>query len=147
MVTAVKSQDKNYETATVSISVYFLQFIEELPILTVPSAPGPGITLTGETAIIRDPNAAPSVTSVSSSGDMTYPIAITGAGFSSSTAANTTIKFWRGQVVNSPDFIIKSDSLIWSKQPFGATKGRLLVVNSNGTGASLEEFTPLIFNI
>lgn len=146
-VTATKARDKNYETATVTIDVYFLQFVEELPVLVVPSAPGPGIALTGETAIIRDPNAAPSITSVGSSGDMTYPIAINGAGFSAATAANTTIKFWRGQVVNSPDFIIKSDTLIWSKQPLSATKGRLLVTNGNGSAVSPEEFTPITFNI
>jgi hypothetical protein len=147
LLTTVKSQDKNYETATVTISVYFLQFTAEVPLLSIPSAPGPGIALTGETPIIRDPHAAPTITSVGSSGDMTYPVAINGAGFSASTAANTTIKFWRNQVVNSPDFIIKGDTLIWSKQPVGATKGRLLVINSNGSAASIEDFTPIIFVI
>jgi hypothetical protein len=113
-------------------------------VINVPSGltgSGSVIAINGETSIIRTTN-APAITGVSSSGDATYPLAITGSGFNGSTAALTTVKFWRGVSVNSPDFLIISDNLIWTKIPVGATAGRILVVNANGTAVSPGVYIP-----
>jgi hypothetical protein len=108
---------------------------------------GATIGINGETGVIREINQAPTITGVTTSGDFTYPLAITGAGFSASGAGSTTIKFWRNQILGASDFIIKSDTLIWAKQPAGATVGKVLVINGNGTAVSEANFTPLVFNI
>jgi hypothetical protein len=107
---------------------------------------GTTIGINGETSVIRDINQAPTITGVTTSGDFTYPLAITGAGFSASGAGTTTIKFWRNQILGASDFIIKSDTLIWAKQPAGATVGKVLVINGNGTAVSEANFTPLVFS-
>jgi hypothetical protein len=141
-LTATRSQDQNYETRTVSAYIYFL-------IWSAINSPAPAvgsgstIALTAETTLIRDVNLAPSITSVGLSGDLSYPVAINGSGFLSSSAGATTIKFWRGKTVSSSGFIIKSDSLIWSTQPAGATTGRLAVENSNGIAVSAAPFEPI----
>lgn len=140
-----KSASRNYfvETATVQINFWYLYVNQPAPEVGT----GPNIALSGWTSFTVSTNALPTISSVTASGDMTYPVAITGTGFSASSAANTTVKFWRGVEVSSPDFIIKSDTLIWSKQPIGAAKGRVYVQNGNGTAQSPSDFTPLIFNI
>jgi hypothetical protein len=106
---------------------------------------GTTIGINGETGVIREINQAPTITGVTTSGDFIYPLAITGAGFSASGAGTTTIKFWRNQILGASDFIIKSDTLIWAKQPAGATVGKVLVINGNGTAVSEANFTPLVF--
>jgi hypothetical protein len=78
---------------------------------------------------------------------MTYPLAITGTGFTAAGAGATTIKFWRNQILGPSDFVIKSNTLIWAKQPAGATVGKVLVINENGTAVSEASFTPLVFTI
>ncbi len=141
-LTATRAQDQNYETKTASAYIYFLNW----SLLNSPApaiGTGSTIALTGETAITRDPNQAPAITSVGLSGDFSYPVAIYGSGFTASTAAATTIKFWRGKTVSSSGFIIKSDTLIWTSQPAGATTGRLAVENSNGIAVSADAFEPL----
>ena len=140
-----KAASRNYFTETATASVYFLSWVINQP--SNQTGGGATIAINGETSITRDPNAAPNITDVSASGDMTYPIAITGSGFTAANAGTTTIKFWRNQVLGVGDFIIKSDTLIWAKQPVGATVGKVLVTNNNGTAASPTNFTPLVFSI
>lgn len=143
-VKITKAASTNYLIESVTVQIYFMSYVINQP--SGQTGGGTSIAINGETSITRS-SGAPSITSVGTSGDMTYPIAINGVGFSGSSAALTTVKFWRNVLVNSPDFIIKSDTLIWSKQPAGATAGRLIVVNDNGTAASPDIFTPLVFSI
>ena len=137
---AQKNGDKNYETQTASLYVYFLEWITYVAPVAISNSPT--IALESTVSITRDPNAAPLVTTVGASGDATYPVAINGQGFTNDTVANTKVKFWRGVVVPLGDYQVKSDTLIWSKVPSGATSGRIAVTNSNGTGASTNTFTP-----
>lgn len=143
-VKITKAASTNYLIESVTVQIYFMSYVINQP--SGQTGGGTSIAINGETSITRS-SGAPSITSVGTSGDMTYPIAINGVGFSGSSAALTTVKFWRNVLVNSPDFIIKSDTLIWSKQPAGATAGRLIVVNDYGTAASPDIFTPLVFSI
>ena len=138
-----KAYSRNYFTETVTAVVYLMQWVINQP--STATGGGSTMAINGETAITRDPNAAPNITNVSTSGDMTYPIAITGSGFTAANAGTTTIKFWRNQILGAGDFIIKSDTLIWAKQPVTATVGKVLLINSNGTAASPAIFTPLVF--
>jgi hypothetical protein len=138
-----KAYSRNYFTETVTAVVYLMQWVINQP--SNQSGGGATIAINGETALTRDPNAAPNITDVSTSGDMTYPIAITGSGFTAANAGTTTVKFWRNQILGAGDFIIKSDTLIWAKQPVTATVGKVLLINSNGTAASPAIFTPLVF--
>jgi hypothetical protein len=140
LLSATRSQDQNYETATVSGYIYFLIW-SVAPTPTIGS--GPVIALNSEVSITRDPNAAPYISSVYASGDATYPVAIAGSGFTATAASDITVKFWRNQIVTSADFSVVSDTLIITKQPAGATVGRVIVTNSNGVGASPASFTPL----
>ncbi len=141
LVVLTKSAEQNYETQTVTAEVFFLTWIQDLPAPTSP-APGPTIIITGETAITRNSNALPTISSFGASGDATYPVAINGSGFSASSAAETSVKFWMGKYVDPSDFIIKSDSLIWTKVAAGATNGPLHVENRNGTARSTGSFQP-----
>ena len=143
ILSATKAQDQNFETATVSGEIYFLIWaINPQP---ATSGGGPTIAINSEVLIIRDPNQAPTITDVSTSNDLTYPIAITGAGFTAANAGTTSIKFWRNALLGQSDFIIKSDTLIWAKQPGSATPGKVLVGNNNGKALSPAIFTPIIF--
>jgi hypothetical protein len=120
--------------------VYFLEWIPYLPPVVIPSSPT--IALDSVVEIIRDANAAPLVTTVSASNDPSYPVAINGLGFTDVASTNLQVKFWRGKVVAQGDFIVKSNTLIWSKVPAGATTGRVIVTNPYGSGASTNSFTP-----
>ena len=142
-VTFTKASSQNYLSESITVQIYFLSYSINQPSNQIGG--GATIAINGETAITRDPNAAPNITDVSTSGDMTYPIAITGSGFTAANAGTTTVKFWRNQILGAGDFIIKSDTLIWTKQPATATVGKVLLINSNGSAASPAIFTPLVF--
>jgi hypothetical protein len=135
-----KAASQNYLIETATAYIYFFLYAINQP---SPSAgAGPTIALGGQTSLTLDPNAAPTITSFGASGDATYPIAINGAGFTAASAGTTTVKFWRNQVVSVGDFTIKSDILIWTKQPVGATTGKIIVINNNGIASSTTNFTP-----
>jgi hypothetical protein len=140
-LTVTKAQDRNYETATVSAFIYFITWV-------APAAPtvgtGPTIALNGENTVIIDERRAPVITSFGDSGNASYPVAIYGAGFLSATAGVTEVKFWRDKSLNSSDFLIVSDSLIWSRQASGATKGKIYVINENGMAISPTSYTPFV---
>ena len=140
-LTVTKAQDRNYETATVSAFIYFITWV-------APAAPtvgtGPTIALNGENTVIIDERRAPVITSFGDSGNASYPVAINGAGFLSATAGVTEVKFWRDKSLNSSNFIIVSDSLIWSRQASGATKGKIYVINENGMAISPTSYTPFV---
>ena len=145
ILSATKAGDRNYETATVSGEIYFLLWRVNPSPATIGS--GSVIALNAEVSITRNSNTAPAISSVASSGDFTYPIAITGAGFASSPQSSMVLKFWRNKVVPSADYVVKSDTLIWSKQPFGVTTGKVLITNEFGSATSVYNFSPLSFTI
>jgi hypothetical protein len=144
-VTFTKATSQNYLSESVTVQIYFMVYVINQP--SGQSGGGSTIGINGATSVTVQANAAPTITGIATSGDFTYPLAITGAGFTASGAGTTTIKFWRNQVLAPGDFVIKSDTLIWAKQPAGATVGKVLVTNGNGTAVSEANFTPLIFNI
>jgi hypothetical protein len=145
-VTFTKAASQNYLLETITVQVYFLSYVINQPTTQVGGGPTIALNSAGPQVTV-DPDAAPVITDVGASGDATYPIAITGIGFTAANAGATTVKFWRDQEVGSGDFIIKSDTLIWSKQPAGATVGKIIVQNENGMGFSPNKFTPLTFNM
>jgi hypothetical protein len=144
-VTFTKATSQNYLAETVTVQIYFMVYMINQP--TGQTGSGPTIAINGESSVTIDPNTAPTITAVTTSGDMTYPLAITGTGFTAAGAGATTIKFWRNQILGPSDFVIKSNTLIWAKQPAGATVGKVLVINENGTAVSEASFTPLVFTI
>jgi hypothetical protein len=137
-VTAVKAQDKNYETATVTISVYFLQFVVQQP--SPVTVPGPGIALSGATSVTLDPNQAPTISGISiSSGRAGDTVTITGSGFTAS--ALQSVKFWRNilaAVQGTP-----TNTQIVVLVPAGATTGKIIVITANGSAITEGSFTVL----
>ncbi len=139
-VVAQKNGDKNYETQTAGFYVYFLEWLAPSAVTIITNSPT--VALDSTVSITRTSGVAPLVTTVASSGDATYPVAISGQGFTDDTLANTKVRFWRGVEVPAGDYIIKSNTLIWSKVPAGATRGRIIVANTFGSGASTTTFSP-----
>jgi hypothetical protein len=136
-VTATKSRDKNYETATASIYIYFLNFIIDQPSPTVGS--GSGIALSGATSVTRDPNAAPNISSLSTytaTAGVTQ-IVIYGGGFDHLNPAGITVEFWRG-VAASGFSVGGLDNQITVTVPADATTGKVLVITPNGTAVSAQ---------
>lgn len=138
LVTAVKAQDKNYETATVTIGVYFLEFVIQQP--APPVSTGPGIALSGITSVTLDPNQAPTISGISvSSGRAGDTVTITGAGFTAS--ALQSVKFWRNiqaSVQGTP-----TNTQIVVLVPAGANTGKIIVITANGSAITEGSFTVL----
>jgi hypothetical protein len=132
---ATKARDRNYETATATAMVYFLNFVVNQPDPS-PSG-GSAIALDGATSITRDVNVAPTITSLS-----TYTatagstqIVINGAGFNQADIASITVKFWRN-VLASGFTINAGNSQITVTVPAGATTGKIIVTTPNGMAVS-----------
>jgi hypothetical protein len=132
---ATKARDRNYETATASAMVYFLSFTVNQPV-AAPSG-GNAISLGGETAITRDANVAPTITSLSTytATAGTTQIVINGAGFNQADIASITVKFWRN-VLASGFTISAGNSQITVTVPMGATTGKVIVTTPNGMAVS-----------
>jgi hypothetical protein len=143
LLTVTKAQDRNYETATVTALIYFLNWVA--PVTPTP-IPGPTISITGENSVEVVVRRAPVITSLGNSGDLSYPVAIFGAGFQSIGAGTTEVKFGRSLSVYSPDFIIVSDSLIKSRQPMGAPTAQIRVINGNGMAISQDAYIPFLIS-
>lgn len=136
LVTAVKAQDKNFETATVTIGVHFLEFVIQQP--APPVSNGPGIALSGATSVTLDPNQAPTISGISvSSGRVGDTVTISGAGFTAS--ALQMVKFWRNvqaAVQGTP-----TNTQIVVLVPSGATTGKIIVITANGSAITEGNFT------
>jgi hypothetical protein len=138
LVTAVKAQDKNYETATVTISVYFLEFVFQQP--TPPVSTGPGIALSGATSVTLDPFQAPTISGISvSSGRVGDTVTITGAGFTAS--ALQSVKFWRNIIAAIQGTPTNTQIIVLV--PSGATTGKILVTTVNGSAVTEGSFSVL----
>ncbi len=134
-VTIAKAGDRNYLPDTVTANVLFLAFVINQPSPAVGS--GPTIALSGATSITLDPNAAPTISSLS-----TYTatagstqIIINGAGFNHLDLASITVKFWRN--ITASGFTVNAgDSQITVTVPVGATTGKVTVTTPNGIAVS-----------
>jgi hypothetical protein len=130
-----KARDRNYETATATAFIYFLNYVANQP-APAPTG-GSTIALGGATSITLDPNAAPTISSLS-----TYTatagstqIIINGAGFNQADIASITVKFWRN-VLASGFSINGGNSQITVTVPAGATTGKVTVTTPNGIAVS-----------
>ena len=152
-IQVVKAGDRNYLAETSTAVVYFLLYIINQP-SNEPSG-GSSIGLGGATAIIRDPNSAPNISSITfvpgyCSG-VCYPEywAINGAGFGVGDNLVTTVKFWRNKVLvmnqnaQGATHVVSDTLIIFSPSdiPAGATTGRITVTTPNGIAVSPEIFT------
>jgi hypothetical protein len=126
-----KAASRNYLLETQTAVVYFLNWVINQPSNQVGG--GSTIGLNGVTSVTLDPNAAPTITSLS-----TYTatagvtsIVINGAGFNHLDTANITVKFWRNKVASG--FTVNAaDSQITVTVPVGATTGKVTVTTPNG---------------
>jgi hypothetical protein len=130
-----KAASRNYFTETATAIVYFLNWVINQPAPAVGS--GPTIAISGETSIIRDPNVAPTISSLS-----TYTgqagvtqIQINGGGFNHLDTGNIIVKFWRN-VIASGFTVDAGDSVITVTIPAGATTGKVTVTTPNGIAVS-----------
>lgn len=137
-LSATKARDKNYETATATAYVYFLLWVA--PANTPAPSSGPGMALSGATAVTLDPNQAPTISSLSvSSGRVGDTVVITGAGFTASTLQS--VKFWRNILATVTG--TTTNSQITVIVPAGATTGKILVTTANGLAITEGSFTVL----
>jgi hypothetical protein len=137
-LSATKARDKNYETATATAYVYFLRWVA--PANTPAPSSGPGMALSGATAVTLDPNQAPTISSLSvSSGRVGDTVIITGAGFTASTLQS--VKFWRNILATVTG--TTTNSQITVIVPAGATTGKIIVTTANGLAISEGSFTVL----
>ena len=131
-----RAASRNYFIETATATIYFFAFVVNQQSQT---GSGPTIGLGGSTAIINDPNQAPTITglstttlSLSAGGNFT----IYGAGFGLS---QLTVKFWRNKsiLVTSSDgsTLVVPISAISALNP---TTGKVLVINGNGTAVSVD---------
>ena len=151
-IQVVKAGDRNYLAETSTAIIYFLLYIINQP-SNEPSG-GSNIGLGGVTPIIRDPNAAPTITAVnfvpySCMGQVCIPQhwEIIGAGFGDYDNTNTVVKLWRNKVLvwypaaSGLNYVV-DDTKIWFRQlPLDAATGKILVTTGNGIAVSPEIFT------
>jgi hypothetical protein len=130
-----KAYSRNYVTETVTAVIYLMQWLINQP--STATGGGSTIGINGNTAIIRDPNVAPTISSLS-----TYTaqagvtqIVISGAGFNSLDIANIVVKFWRNRIATG--FTVNAgNSEITVTVPVGATSGKVTVTTPNGIAVS-----------
>jgi hypothetical protein len=130
-----KAADTNYLLESSTVQIYFMQFAINMPTNQVGA--GTTIALNGETSIIRDPNAAPTISSLSTYSAVAgqTQLIIYGSGFDHLNPAGITVKFWRNQVASS--FTVNSgDTQITVTVPAGATTGKVTVTTPNGIAVS-----------
>lgn len=129
-ILVTKAASKNYKAETLTVTVYFMLFVNNQPTNQVGS--GSTIGLNGINSVWVDPGATPIITGpVSGSFNQSGLITITGSGFS---LGPITIKFNRNQVVSG--VIAGSDTSLTITIPAGATSGYFSLTNRNGTAVS-----------
>jgi hypothetical protein len=147
-IQVVKAGDRNYLAETSTAVIYFLLYIINQP-SNEPSG-GSNIGLSGVTAIIRDLNVAPTISSVVTQvsclgNSCTTSWSIYGAGFGSAYNTATVVKFWRNKIlvlggVNADNYIVNDGFIYIGFPPAGATTGKILVTTANGIAVSPENW-------
>ncbi len=132
-ILVTKAQSQNYLSESSTVQVYFMVLAINQPTAAVGS--GSGIGISGATAIERDANAAPIISSLSvTSGAVGSSVIITGSGFYFADPSKLSIKFWRN--VSATIYTITNDSSVTVTVPVGATSGRIVLTNPYGLAAS-----------
>jgi hypothetical protein len=135
-ILVTKAASKNYKVETLTATVYFMLFVNNMPTNQVGS--GSTIALNGVNQIWSDPGVAPAITSFPSSGTRNTEITVNGSGF---TAPGLVVEFNFYQVAPSNTVTIVSDSQIRVIVPNGATTGPLVISNNYGTAFSTSDIT------
>jgi hypothetical protein len=138
LLTATKARDKNYETSTATIGIYFLIYTPSQPSNSAGS--GTSVTLNGATALAIDTTAPPSITSLST---LTISIGgtltINGSGFG---ASGLVVKLWRNKTVTPASTTASTITLNVSDiGTSGASTGRITVITVNGQAVSADTLT------
>ena len=136
-----KAYSRNYFTETVTAVIYLMQWATNQP---TTSGSGPTIGISGVTEIIRDPNAAPTISSITISPGY---VTITGSGFGTALNTTTVVKFWRNKLAplrgDQIDNYVANDTTIYIYLiPVGASAGRIAVITPNGTAVSVDSWNP-----
>jgi hypothetical protein len=135
-VQVVRAGDRNYLPDTATASVTYYLFVLNQPAPAVGS--GSTIALTGETTIYRNTNAVPTISAVTTSGNL---VTITGTGFGSTYNTSTIVRFWFGVEAeirgnNSGNYVANDTTIYIYSVPVGATTGRITVQTAYGTARS-----------
>jgi hypothetical protein len=135
-IQVVRAGDRNYLPDTATSLVHYYAFVINQPAPAVGS--GPNIALTGETAIYRNTNAVPTISAVTTSGNL---VTINGTGFGSTYNTSTIVRFWFGVEAeirgdNSGNYVANDTTIYIYSVPVGATTGRITVQTANGTARS-----------
>ena len=143
-----KAYSRNYFAETGTATLYLLVWAINQP--TNQSGGGATIGLNGPTSIIRDPNVAPTISSVVTQvsclgNSCTTSWSIYGAGFGNAYNTATVVKFWRNKIlvlggVNSDNYIVNDGFIYIGVPPAGATTGKILVTTANGSAVSPENW-------
>lgn len=135
-ILVTKAASKNYKVETLTATVYFMLYVNNMPSNQVGS--GSTIGLNGINSVWVDPGATPTITGP---GAGTYaangPIIITGSGFS---LGPIIVKFERNQL--GSNITVASDTSMTVTIPSGARSGVFSVTNKNGT-----EFSSFVITI
>jgi hypothetical protein len=135
-ILVTKAASKNYKVETLTATVYFMLYVNNMPTNQVGS--GSTIALNGVNQIWVDPGVAPTITSFPSSSTRNVEITINGSGF---TAPGLVVEFNFYQVAPTNTVTIDSDSKIRVIVPSGATTGPLVISNNYGTAFSASDIT------
>lgn len=138
-ILVTKAASRNYKVETLTATVYFMLYVNNMPTNQVGS--GSTIGLNGINSVWVDPGATPTITAITNPISATYAvlssITISGSGFS---LGPITIKFNRNQLGSGVS--VASDTSLSVTIPAGAMSGYFSITNVNGTA-----FSPLPITI
>jgi hypothetical protein len=129
-----KAASRNYLSATLDATVYFMAFVNNQPTNQVGS--GSTIGLNGMNQVWTDPGTAPTITLFPSNATRNTEILIEGSGF---TAPGLVVEFEFYQQASS--VTITDDSHIKVIVPNSATTGPIVITNKYGTAFSTTNIT------
>lgn len=129
-ILVTKAASKNYKVETLTATVYFMLFVNNMPTNQVGS--GSTIGLNGINSVWVDPGATPTITGpLSGTFTQNGSITITGSGFS---LGPITVKFNR--VLLGTNIVVGSDTSMTVTIPATASTGTFSVTNRNGSEVS-----------
>jgi hypothetical protein len=150
-ILVTKAASKNYKVETLTATVYFMLFVNDMPTNQVGG--GTTIGLNGVNSVWVDPGEAPTITGFTVIGYCTplcsSRLEITGTGFDSGSSPATIVKFWRNKAVTlgsgaSGAYVANANLIVIVGQqiPSGITEGPIMVVTQYGTAVSADPYIP-----
>jgi hypothetical protein len=150
-ILVTKAASKNYKVETLSATVYFMLYVNNMPTNQVGG--GTTIALNGANSVWVDPGEAPTISGFNILGSCTplcsSRVEISGTGFGDGSNATTYVKFWRNKVValgsgSSGAYVARPDLIVIAGQliPSGITEGPIMVVTQYGTAVSADSYIP-----